>query len=119
MELNVSNIPMNTLYKFGDNYYVISLMLDQTRNNTYPLDKPKRFTEVYKLDPDGIMTRVTSGILVDNSAAYNFNEEFAIRDYDMDDIFSFKVNMPLKEVGLEELYKVRDAIARSYKASKK
>ncbi len=114
MKNNVANMPMNTLYKFDDNRYVIALMLNNTRNGNYPMNEPKRFTEVYQIDPDGLMSRVASGSLVNNPAVYDFDKNFSIMDYDMDELISFNVTMPLQEVGLDELYKLRNSIARSY-----
>ncbi len=113
MKNNVANMPMNTLYKFDNNQYVIALMLNQTRNNSFPLKEPKKVTEVYQIDPDGVMTRIASGELINNPNAYDFDKMFAIKDYDMDTIISFKVNEPFEEVKLNELYKVRDSVNKS------
>lgn len=118
MGLNVSNMPLNTLYKFDDNRYVISFMLDATRNHSYPLNKPKRFTEVYQVDANGVMTRVVSGDLINKPDVYDFDKMFSIKDCDMDQIFSFKINKPFHEVELNELYKLRDAVNNNKKINK-
>lgn len=116
MALNVSNINENTLYKFDDNRYVIKLPLTETRNGNYKTDKPRLFTEVYSIDGTGFMVRLASGALVNNPAVYDYSKDFAIRDYDNDELLSFAVTMPLKEANLEELRKLREAITRSYEA---
>ena len=114
MKVNVSNMPLGTLYKFDDNRYVIALMLYETRNGNYKSKEPSRFTEVYQIDGDGYMSRMASGSLVNNPDVFDFDKNFSIMDYDMDMNINFAVNGGLKETSLEELYKLRDAIARSY-----
>ena len=118
MGLNVSNMPMNKLYKFAEGSYVWSTMLKETREGNYPSNQPSKFTEVYRIDGNGILTRVASGRLVDNPSINDFDKRFSISDYDQDYILSFFVEEPLKEADLSELYKLRDAIATGYKSRK-
>ncbi len=113
MKINVSNMPINTLYKFDDNKYVMALMLKETREGGYPSNKASRFTEVYQIDDTGFISRIASGKLIDNPSVYDFDKLFAIKDMDMDTIMSFAVTKPLKEVNLNELYQVKEAISKS------
>ena len=119
MELNVSNMPMNKLYKFADNSFVWSVMLNETRNGNYQQEKPFKFTEVYRIDGTGFMKRVASGRLVDNPAINDYEHRFSIFDYDNDMELSFFVETPFKEAELADLYKMRDAISRSYNSRNK
>ncbi len=114
MRLNVSNMPMNKLYKFDNNSYVWSVMLKETRGGNYPSNEPSKFTEVYRIDGTGSLVRVASGRLVDNPSINDFDHRFSIFDYDADCDYSFFVEMPLQEANLDELYKLRDAIATNY-----
>ena len=114
MEINVSNMPMNKLYKFADNSFVWSVMLSETRGGNYKQNTPTKFTEVYRVDGTGFMIRAASGRLVDNPAINDFNHRFSVFDYDNDMELSFFVEMPLKEATLDDLYMLRDSIARSY-----
>ena len=119
MALNVSNMPMNRLYKFADNSYVWSIMLKETRGGNYRESEPSKYTEVYKIDATGRLMRETSGRLVSNPDAMDPNKRFAIFDPDADCCYSFFVETPLEEANLDELYKLRDAIARSYNGMSK
>ena len=114
MEVNVSNMPINTLYRFDTNRYVFSTMLNETRNGNYKQEDATRFTEVYEITDEGYMSLVASGKLIDNPNVFDYSKEFAIRDYDRDDVISFKVTMFLEEVGIKELHELREAIARNY-----
>ena len=42
MELNVSNMPLNTIYRFDTNKYVMSTMLKETRDGNYIANEPKK-----------------------------------------------------------------------------
>ena len=119
MAVNVSNIPLNTIYRFDINKYVMSTMLTNTRGENYPLREPTRFTEVYQIDDDGYLYRVASGTLIDNPMIYDFAHGFAIRDYDKDMVVSFKISMNLEKVGLKELYELQAAVAQNYEKRKK
>ena len=107
-------MPLNTLYRFDTNRYVFSTMLNETRNGNYKQDKSIRFTEVYEITEEGYMNLVASGKLVDNPNVFDYSREFAIRDYDKDDIINFKVTMFLEELELKELQELREAIAKNY-----
>ena len=113
MKVNVSNMPMDKLYKFNDNSFVWSTMLSETRGGYFKQEKPSKFTEVYKIDETGFMKRVASGRLVDNPAINDFDHRFSIYDYDNDMDFSFFVKT-FEEADLEDLYKMRDSIDKSY-----
>ena len=115
MKTNVSNMPINTLYKFDDNRYVIKLMLKETRDGNYPSNEASEFTEVYEKNTDGYMYRKVSGILVDNPDVFDFNKQFAIYDPDNDMQITFEVKEFNEHV--EELSEVRQAIEREYNRS--
>jgi len=119
MALNVSNMPMNTLYKFANNSYVWSIMLKETRGGNYRDTESSKYTEVYRIDDTGRLLRETSGRLVSNPDAMDFNKRFSIFDPDADCCYSFFVETPLEEVNMHELYRLRDAIARSYESRNK
>lgn len=119
MEINVKNMPLDTVYRFDTNKYVMATMLKETRDGNYPLNEEKRFTEVYQIDNDGALNRIASGTLIDDPDVYDFNHEFAIRDYDKEMSVSFNVTMHLQEVGLDELYELRAAIEKNYNKNKK
>ena len=119
MELNVKNMPLNTIYRFDTNRYVLSTMLTETRGENYPLKEPTKFIEVFQIEDDGRLHRSASGTLVDNPDVYDFNHEFAIRDYDKDMVVSFKVSTHLEEVPIDELYDLRSAIEKNFKKSNK
>ena len=114
MKMNVKNIPLNTVYRFDVNKYVLSTMLDRTRDGQSIFTEPKKFTEIYQISEDGVLLRIASGTLIDNPEVYDFNRGFAIKDYDKDMILSFKVPFELQEVGLKELYELRLAIEKNY-----
>ncbi len=119
MKVNVSNMPMNKLYKFADRSYVWTTQLYETRNGNYKDTTPKEYTEVYRIDGSGLFTRVASGRLVDNPAINDYDHRFSIFDYDQDMMLSFFVEEPFKEANLDELYKLQKAIARSYESNQK
>ena len=108
--INVSNMPENVLYKFDNDRYVIAFRLNETRNGAYHFDEPTRITEVYTILGNGLMDRIASGRLVDNPSVFNYNEKFAINDYERDDMITFGVTMPLQQAGVEEFKKLREKI---------
>ena len=61
MKVNVSNMEINTVYRFGDNY-IWSIIRD-TASNGEQLPKPTKLTEVYRIDSMGLMKKIASGIL--------------------------------------------------------
>ena len=115
MSYNVSNMPLNKLFRFDTNRYVWSLMLFETRNGNYKLDKPTKFTEVYEIGMDGNMNLISSGRLIDNPSVFDYTTNFAIMDYDKDDTIQFKITMNLQEVTNEEMEALRQAISRNYR----
>ena len=118
MEINVSNIPLDTVYRFDVNKYVLATMLDSTREGEYPLKEAKKFTEVYQIDEDGTLSRIASGELINDPSVYDFNRGFTIKDYDKDMNISFKVTMKLEEVGLDKLYELRSLVEKNYNKNK-
>ena len=114
MGLNVKNIPLDTVYRFDTNKYVMATMLNETRGGNLITEKPKRFTEIYQFDMDGSLIRTTSGVLIDNPNLYDFEHVFAIKDYDNDMTISFKIPIHLQKVGLDELYELRAGIEKNY-----
>lgn len=119
MGINVSNMPMNKLYKFGDNSYVWTVLLKQTREGNYISSEPKKYTEVYRLDGNGNLVRIASGRLVDNPSINDYDNRFSIFDYDKDYDLSFFVEQPFKEANLDDLYKLRNAISKEYESRAK
>ena len=119
MELNVSNMPLNTIYRFDTNKYVMSTMLKETRGGNYIANEPKKFIEVYQFDLDGVLERIASGTLIDNPDVYDFNRDFAIKDQDNDMVLSFKVPIRLEKVDLDELYQLRRGIELNKKKRNK
>ena len=119
MEVNVSNMPINTLYRFDTNKYVWSTMLNETRNGHYKQSEFTKFTEVYEITNEGYMNLIASGKLVDNPDVFDYSKEFAIFDYDKDDTISFRVTMFLEELDIKELNELREAIARNYHKANK
>lgn len=119
MKVNVSNMPINKLYKFADDSFVFSTMLKETRGGNYPQNTPTKFTEVYRIDGNGFMQRVASGNLVDNPSINDYDHRFSIFDYDKDMALSFFVETPFEEADLNDLYKLRDSISRSYNGRNK
>ena len=115
MKINVSNLPLNRLYQFDNNHYICSMMLDETRRHKYQLDKPKRFTEVYRFSDDGIEI-LASGEVVDNSKLYNFDRNFAIFDFDRNDTIDFNITMPLKDITLDKSYELSELIPKEDKS---
>ncbi len=113
MQYNVSNMPLNTFFRFDTNRYVFSTMLFETRNGNYKLDKPTKFTEVYEIGMDGSMKLVASGRLIENPSVYDYTTNFAIMDYDQDDTIQFHISMYLQEVSKEELKEIREAVANN------
>ena len=93
MKENVSNMPLNTVYKFGNNDYVWSIMLNQTRNGQNKQEKPTRYTEVYRIDRDGLMKKIASGRLIENPDS-DYSRRFVIYDYDQDTNLSFFIDGP-------------------------
>ena len=114
MEVNVSNMPKNKLYKFADRSYVWKTMLYETRDGNYKDMNPKEYTEVYRIDGTGLMRRIASGRLVNNPSINDYDSRFSIFDYDQDMELSFFVEEPFKEANLEDLYKLQQSITRTY-----
>ena len=114
MAINVSNMPMNKLFKFGENSYVWSVMLNETRDGNYHNSEKRKYTEVYRIDANGNLVRIASGSLIDNPSINDYDNRFSIFDYDQDSGYSFFVEQPFKEANLDDLYKLRDSIAKSY-----
>lgn len=110
MEINISNMPENEVYRFDTNKYVISTMLKETRGNSVPLRESTKFFEVYKFDKDGTILRMASGTLIDSK-----DNSFSIKDLDNNMIINFKIAHKLELVPLKELYELRSSIERNYK----
>lgn len=108
--INVLNMPINTLYKFAENRYVFSLMLNSTRLGNFYSEEPMRFTEVYEIDNDGNMIKLVSGKLIDNPRVFNLDKTFLIYDYDQDLSYAFDVQIPLEEASLQEVKKLKEAM---------
>ena len=119
MELNIYNIPINTLYRFDINKYVWTTYLTETRGNSHKQDRPLKVTEVYEITDEGYMRLVASGKLINEPDKGDFSREFGIFDYDKETTTNFKVTMYLHEVGLKELYELRNAVARTYRKNNK
>ena len=113
MKTNVSNMPLNKLYKFADDSFVWSTMLTETRGRSYIQNEPMKFTEVYRIDDTGFMKRAASGKLVDKQGNNDYEHRFVIHDYDNDMDFSFFVETPFEEANLDDLYKMREAVTKS------
>ena len=116
---NVSTMSMYKLYKFSDDSFVWSTMLNETRGGSYRQDKPFKFTEVYRIDNSGDLFRIASGRLIDNPAINDFDHRFSIYDYDKDLSLTFFVTCPFKEANLEDLYNLRNAISQEYQEKNK
>lgn len=116
--MNVSNMPMDKLYKFADNSYVWSTMLYETRNGNYKNDKPSKYTEVFRIDGNGLLSRVASGRLVDNPSINDYEHRFAIFDYDNDTTYSFFVETPFREANLDELYEIKELMEQRIRVTK-
>ena len=114
MKINVSNLPLNTLFQFDKNCYICSLMLDETRRHKYQLDNPKKFTEVYRVSDDGLEI-LASGEVIDNPRLYNFDRNFAIFDYDNKDVVDFKITMPLKDITASDSHELDELIPQEDK----
>ena len=118
-KMNVMNIKPYNLYKFANNHYIWKIILRSTRNGNYVGNKYKDFTEVYKIDENGLMTKVASGYLINNPNTFDYNKEFAIFDYDQCTSINFNIEMPLIKANVNELKLLREEIAREYKSKKK
>jgi len=119
VEINVSSIPLNTIYRFDVNKYIWSTMLSESRDGSIKHKKPIKYTEVYEITKDGYMRLVASGNLVHNKSNDGYSQGFAIENNDDKSKTDFRVTMYLHEVTLRELYELRDAIAFNYKKMKK
>lgn len=117
--LNVLNMPINTLYKFAENRYVYSLMLNSTRLGSFCSEEPTRFTEVYEIDNDGNMIKLVSGKLIDNARVFNLDKTFIIYDYDQDLSYAFDIQIPLQEANIIELKKLKEALNKMENTKKK
>ena len=117
--INVLNMPLNTLYKFAHNRYVYASMLNSTRLGDHYSEEPARFTEVYEIDSNGDMVKLVSGKLIDNSRVFNLDKTFIIYDYDQDLSYAFDVQFPLEEATIEELEKLKEALNKMNNNKKK
>ena len=115
MEINVSNMAINTLYRFDTNKYVWTTKLSETRGGTHKEGGSFDVTEVYEITNEGYIKLVASGKLNVNPN----NNEFEIFDYDKETTTSFKVTMHMQQVSLNELHEIRDAVARNYSKANK
>ena len=113
-ELNVFNIPINTLYRFDVNKYVFTTILAETRGGIKRTDNPVKVTEVYELTDEGYIKRLASGKLTTEPGKRDFTKEFSIFDYDKKTTTNFKISMYLEELKLNDLFELRDAIAKTY-----
>ena len=119
MEINVSNIPLNTIYKFDVNKYIWTTMLTESRDGSIKHNNPVKYAEVYEITKEGYMKLLASGKLVHNKNNDGYSQGFAIEDYNEKSKTDFRITMYLREVTLRELYELRDAIAFNYKKMKK
>lgn len=114
MKKDISNIPLNTIYRFDINKYIMATM-QKGDNDTFISDEPKRILWVYQIDNDGSLIRIAHGTLVDKPDVYDYSRGFSIQDFDKDMNVSFRVTMELQELTLNELYDLKDAVAKNYK----
>ena len=113
MKTNVSNMPLNKLYKFADGSFVWATMLNETRGGLFKQDEPSRFTEVFQIDSDGFFERIASGRVVDTPGNTDYDHRFVIYDYDKNITLSFFVTKRFKEATLKDLYGLKEAISKN------
>ena len=77
-------------------------------------DNPVKVTEVYELTDEGYIKRLASGKLTTEPGKRDFTKEFSIFDYDKKTTTNFKISMYLEELKLNDLFELRDAIAKTY-----
>ncbi len=118
-DLNVSNIPLNTLYQFDINKYIWTTMLNETRGGKHIQEAPFKVTEVYEITLDGFIKLVTSGKLTSEPGKRDLTREFEIFDYDEETTKSFRIPMRLQELKLNNLYELRDAVRKNSLKNKK
>ncbi len=98
MKLDIFSLPLDRIYQFNDNSYIVSTMLTETRGGKYKLKEAKKFTEVYEYDGKNVVL-VASGEIVLNPRMYgNYDYLFAIYDYEKNDNYNFEITMPLWDV---------------------
>ena len=117
MEVNVSNIPLNTLYRFDINKYIWKTKIHETRGGKHKQDIPFIVTEVYEITQEGFFRLVASGKLTTEPGKRDFRE-FGIFDYDKNVTNNFKTTMHLEELKLNEWYELRDAVRKTYNRNK-
>ena len=119
MKIDVSNMPINILYRFDVNKYVWSTLLTESKEGKYKTDEPQRYTEVYEITDNGYIKMISSGRLLPNVDYYDYSRGFSIWDYDQEKKYDFKVTTQLEELKLKDLYEIRDAVALNYRLGKK
>ena len=111
----VQNLPNNMLYQFDKDMFVWKIEIEKTRGDNYHFDK-KIITEVYELN-NKRLDLLASGRLIENKDLNHL--EFSVFDYDKDDTYTFKINMPIARAPIDKVYLLRDAIERRYSQTKK
>ena len=119
MKLDVSNMPINTLYRFDINKYVWSTMLSESRNGNNKQSAPIRYTEVYEITNEGYIKLLASGALVPNKNEYDYVKGFSIWDYDQEKRVDFKITIYLEELKLKDFYELHKAVEKNYNLRKR
>ena len=117
MKVNVSNMSVNTLYRFSDDCLVWSRETTQK----HPFQKSNIITEVYHLGGDGEyddVFRIASGELVNNPSGNDYDNRFIIKDYDKGLNLTFYVTSPFEKATIEDLFKLRRELEEERKQQK-
>ncbi len=105
MKVNVSNMPMDTVYRFSDD----SIVWSKKTTEKEPFQKSNVITEVWRLNAANELLRQARGELVDNPNGNDYDNRFVIHDLDINKDLTFYVTSPFEKATLEYLYVLKEA----------
>ena len=114
-EINVSNMNVNTAYRFDINKYVCTTIVMESRNGTKKFSEPVKCTSVYELTDEGYLKPLASGELIPNKEVPSYIEGFSIRDFDTNEISNYKAPMYLQEISFDDLNDLKEFVSISHR----
>ena len=101
MDITVKNLPLDRVYKFDDNKYIVTHRVFYKNASSYMMNTPTEYTYVYEFENDRVSNCIY-GRIVDKQEPYDINKEFRLITHDTEEVVEYDINIPLHEITGEE-----------------